>query len=278
MLDWDNTESRVRQAGRVRCEPGWRLTHSWSENLTDCDIWYVRAGRGKMTVNSRKIELFPGTCIWMRPGGRYLAQQDPNHRLMVTFVHFDIVDRLTSTYRSLEDLPPELHHLNPIFADPLLNQIVDLTAQLDQVPIADHRLKTAGRLLDGLLMKLSYAPGSYDAEITSAPRARHINAIRQLMSDIREDPSANWTVAEMAKALNVVPDHLSRLFKNVAGVGPRQFVITAKIERAKLLLRDQDLPVWEVAELLGYSSCYYFSRQFKSVTGYTPSEIRRATQ
>ena len=277
LLNWDITESRINHAGRIRCESGWRLTEAWSRNLTDCDIWYVRGGLGAMTTMTRKIGLFPGVCLWMRPGGVYLGDQDPDHRLVVTYIHFELLSRASPLSPVLSGLPQELHFLNPTFAIPILDQIVDLVTRLDPSPVDIGHQRTAERLLDGLLMKLAYSPGSYDAEFATAGAAARTQKIRQLMYAIREDPSANWTVAGMAEALNVVPDHLSRLFKDVAGIGPRQFCISAKVDRAKKLLRDQNLPVWEVAELLGYSSCYYFSRQFKSVTGYTPSEIRRVS-
>ena len=75
-------------AGRVRCEPGWSLDANWSRQLTDFDLWLVWAGRGKMKLSRGEIDLAPGTCVWMRPGGGYIAQQDPVDRLGVSFCHF----------------------------------------------------------------------------------------------------------------------------------------------------------------------------------------------
>ena len=45
-----------------------------------------------------------------------------------------------------------------------------------------------------------------------------------------------------------------------------------KIDAAKQLIRSQRLNFTQIADRLGYTSVHYFSRQFKKVTGMTPSE------
>ena len=45
-----------------------------------------------------------------------------------------------------------------------------------------------------------------------------------------------------------------------------------KIETAKQLIRDNHLNFTEISDRLGYTSVHYFSRQFKKLTGKTPSE------
>ena len=47
-----------------------------------------------------------------------------------------------------------------------------------------------------------------------------------------------------------------------------------KIERAKYLLTENDRPVKEVAEMLGFEDAFYFSRMFKKYTGVSPQAFR----
>lgn len=67
---------------------------------------------------------------------------------------------------------------------------------------------------------------------------------------------------------------LSRIFNEVEHRSIENFVIMQKIERAKELLLDGELTVSEIAYRLGYSGVAHLSRQFKSVTGLTPSDFR----
>lgn len=69
--------------------------------------------------------------------------------------------------------------------------------------------------------------------------------------------------------------YLSNLFSSVEGVTIEQYFIHQKIEKAKELLVYDELTLTEIAYRLGYSSVAHLSRQFKKVTGQTPSEFRK---
>lgn len=67
---------------------------------------------------------------------------------------------------------------------------------------------------------------------------------------------------------------ISKLFSEVTNTTIEKYLITQKIERAKELLVYGELTIKEIAEKLNYSSSAYFSSQFKSVTGLTPSYFK----
>ena len=50
------------------------------------------------------------------------------------------------------------------------------------------------------------------------------------------------------------------------------FFTKMKVEYAKELIREKNQNFTQISEFLGYSSIHYFSRQFKKITGMTPSE------
>ena len=65
-----------------------------------------------------------------------------------------------------------------------------------------------------------------------------------------------------------------RLFKDILGMSPLQYVIKKKVSRAQLLLMTEEISVKEVAYRLGFNDHSYFIRQFRKVTGVTPLEYR----
>ena len=69
--------------------------------------------------------------------------------------------------------------------------------------------------------------------------------------------------------------HLSNLFSTVEGVTIEQYFINQKIEKTRELLVYDELTVTEIADRLGYSSVAHLSRQFKKVTGMTPSQFKQ---
>lgn len=69
--------------------------------------------------------------------------------------------------------------------------------------------------------------------------------------------------------------YLSNLFSAVEGVTIEQHFIEQKIEKTKELLVYDELTLTEISYRLGYSSVAHLSRQFKKVTGFTPSRFKQ---
>ena len=71
---------------------------------------------------------------------------------------------------------------------------------------------------------------------------------------------------------------LSKLFSEVQGVTIEQYVITQKIEKVKELLVYDELSLSEIALQLNYSSVSHLSKQFKKVTGLTPTHFKQVRE
>jgi len=69
--------------------------------------------------------------------------------------------------------------------------------------------------------------------------------------------------------------YLSNLFSAVEGVTIEQYFINQKIEKVKELLIYDELSLTEIAYRMGYSSVAHLSRQFKKVTGSTPTQFKQ---
>lgn len=83
-----------------------------------------------------------------------------------------------------------------------------------------------------------------------------------------------WPVQRLARVSSVSEAHFARSFKEAFGLPPHRYLLTRRIERAKALLRDTDLPILEIALQTGWNSLGTFGRTFRDVTGESPSELR----
>ena len=83
-------------------------------------------------------------------------------------------------------------------------------------------------------------------------------------------------IEELAKKLNYTRNHLYKLFKKEYGVSPSEYVMTLRIEKAKMLFRDhtKKLSVSDVAYAVGFTDPLYFSRIFHQKTGASPTEFK----
>lgn len=82
------------------------------------------------------------------------------------------------------------------------------------------------------------------------------------------------TISLVAGMLDLCEVHFRRLFKEVYSISPVKYLNILRIERAKDLLKVKGTPISEIAELVGYSSVYYFSSIFKKETDETPTQYR----
>lgn len=101
------------------------------------------------------------------------------------------------------------------------------------------------------------------------------DVIKELRREVMIHPEREWNVAETAGMINYSESHFQRVYKNTFGIAFNADVIRSRIFRAKTLLSETDMSVSQVALACGYNSDNYFDRQFKKMTGITPSEYRR---
>lgn len=80
------------------------------------------------------------------------------------------------------------------------------------------------------------------------------------------------TIEQICKDNLVGRSQLQKLFKERCNMGIIEFFSLLKINAAKEMIRTSHMNFTQISEQLGYSSIHYFSRQFKKVTGMTPSE------
>ncbi|MDM0044765.1 AraC family transcriptional regulator [Variovorax dokdonensis] len=100
---------------------------------------------------------------------------------------------------------------------------------------------------------------------------------RLLRAKDRMDAASHedWPVARLAQVSHVSPAHFARAFKEAFGIPPHRYLLTRRIERAKTLLRDTDLPVTDIAFATGWASLGTFGRIFRDITGDSPSAVRQ---
>ena len=86
------------------------------------------------------------------------------------------------------------------------------------------------------------------------------------------------TIEEIEKQLNYNRSYLFRQFKTATGSTMMQYFIRLKIEKAKKLLRENELSVTQISETLAFDTPNYFSKTFKKITGYTPLQYKKIHQ
>ncbi|MBZ9691865.1 response regulator [Clostridium botulinum] len=98
--------------------------------------------------------------------------------------------------------------------------------------------------------------------------------IKAAIEYIQNNFDEKVSLEQMASICNLSPCYFSKVFKKAVGVNFVSYVNDTKINKAKELLENTDIPVLNVALDLGFDDCGYFIRVFKKSQGVTPKKYR----
>ncbi len=89
---------------------------------------------------------------------------------------------------------------------------------------------------------------------------------------IQENLTKRLSLNQVAAVFGISPSYLSQLFGKYNDLGFSEYINTCKINESKRLLEDGSLKIYEIADMLGFESPFYFSKVFKKVEGISPTE------
>ena len=98
--------------------------------------------------------------------------------------------------------------------------------------------------------------------------------VKRCSDYIYEHLHENITLADLARRENLNPSYLSKLFSKELGMGVKDYIIKAKIDTAKNILRYSEFSILDISISLGYSSQSAFTAAFRQATGLTPKKYR----
>ncbi len=99
---------------------------------------------------------------------------------------------------------------------------------------------------------------------------------RRVGEFIRENLENDLSLAELASVAELSPFHFIRVFRQRAGMTPQQYLMRQRVERAKQLLAESDLPLVEIGFRTGFKNQSHFTTLFRKFTAVTPKIWRES--
>lgn len=257
---------RFNVACTVKCGHGWHLPEcAWPDHR----LIVVRGGSGHLVQAGRRQELRRGSVVFGLPGENYRVEQNERSRLVMSVLRFEA---RTPKRRKLvlTDFRPEMC-LRP-HAFPLLEQLaIRLTNAVAHTPAPADGLSAA--LLRSLLWLLRE-----DRRSGENHQVPHL-AFQDLKPALaRAAGKTEPTVAALASLCGLSASTFRRRMRECFALSPKQFLLQARLERAKSLLLETSYTVEAIATELGYSEPAHLSRQFKKHVGMSPAIFRASHQ
>lgn len=99
-------------------------------------------------------------------------------------------------------------------------------------------------------------------------------AVRSMLDYIALHYAEDISIQMLADLTCITPNYASQLFKEETGATFSSYLTNLRMYHASRLLRSTDMPIFTVANQVGYKDYFYFAKVFKRMSGHTPSAYR----
>lgn len=275
-VDWNNLTVKLYNCTFSAWGHGIRTRGDWPRVMRDNDLWLFGRGRGVMTAATGKIELRPNRILWLRPGYSYNVMQDPDDPIAHYYLHFDLIRPDGSKfYPTLEEMPEVLECFNHSYWFAMAGNIRQI---LNFACVPRFQIGKAAEIaavVEPMVRDMLAGIELCDSLTRKSEKTGRLDLVPIQAADFfAENPGKFHPIAEVAARFSLSRSRFTKVFTDFWHVSPQQYQIIHRIEQAKHLLTETLSPVGEIASRLGYADPYFFSRQFKKVTGVSPNDYR----
>ncbi len=219
-------------------------------------------------IDAQSCKLFPGLLILRKPGQR--SHSILHYRCYCLHL---MVDKDSVIYEALSSLPDYYTFIHEAAYRALFEELI---SHLVKTGNAKEDLFTAAKILE-----LVYMLKKDSARNTKACDTRSVKenrSVQNVISYIKGHFEKSISLSELSALAGYSPNHFQRIFTEIMGISPREYLEDVRIKQAKYLLAQSERSLSEIAQDCGFSSQSYFCKVFKRHTFITPYEFRLNTE
>lgn len=255
------------------------------------DFWefvYVDKGEVNITAGTRNIVLKKGEVIFHEPNEFHNVKATSDIAPNLVVVAFECTSEAMQFFRrrilKLDDMERTLLANIIVEARHCFDCRLD-NPYLQNMPKKEQEDFTGSEQLIRLYLEqflifltrhqLSMTPSDTvsDSRAIKATKIRNdMEIFRRVIEYMEANLSEKLTIQKICRDNLVSRSQLQKLIMQQTGMGIIEYFSHLKIRAAKEMIRTQKMNFTQISDTLGYSSIHYFSRQFKKITGMTPSD------
>lgn len=260
-----------REAIRVidyRCEAG-PDDRPFVELHGNYSVSYVRRGSFGCRVRGQTHELVAGSIMVGHPGDEYMCTHD-HHVCGDECLSFQLAPQLIETINENHVPTDKLWRIGCVPPLPELMVLGEL-AQATAAQNSDVGVDEAGILFAARFVEIVGGRDRKPQQAHARDRRRAVEAAVWIDEHSHEPIDFEDAAAEAGLS----PFHFLRLFGNVLGVTPHQYLVRSRLRHAARLLAGDDRPITDVAGDVGFNDLSNFVRTFHRAAGISPRHFRR---
>ena len=259
---FSNLNPVCREGGRFALQPG--QTWAMQEHTSVFNKFYFfLSGSCRITIESNTYKVKAGDWFFIPAGVRHSYTSFSSERFEKYWMHFDLYPN--------DSLPRLLHlpYLVRVGSDSEPGALFKSWVAANDANILTDRLRAKAALLSLLVcyLELSHIR---NLPVLSEEDLR-ISEVLAYIHNHLEQPLNNQLLSSIC---HMHPSHFVRFFSKKTGQPPANYVLQCRMDMARHLLIQTDLPVSQVAERVGIPDQSHFARLFRRYCAMTPTQCR----
>ncbi|MDF2724402.1 MAG: AraC family transcriptional regulator [Paenibacillus sp.] len=240
-------------------DPGWTISYS---NPKHHIVAYSLEGQAHYTIDGKDYLVRKGDFVFFPKGKFHSGVSDQRNPWASYVLLFDATfpnAESEQRFLAIDNIIPKSHvpQFTALFQDAYQEWTTKKTG---------YRLRCRCRIMEIfclLIRKMDYF----------SRNERHEQAIDAILNFMADNVAKNVTIEELSTLAGYSPSHFQSVFKQITGKTAIQYHNEIKINKARDLLQYGNFNVTEAAMQVGFNDVYYFSKLFKRVMGYSPSQF-----
>ena len=129
--------------------------------------------------------------------------------------------------------------------------------------------------LNEVLQGLLASTGKNQESFSNEQEEVNPTVVKQIIAEMKQNYTSNITLTDLSKKYGISISYLSSLIKEELQLSFSEYIASKRVQKAKELLANEKLSIEDIAEQVGYSDYFYFTKVFKKVAGISPSKYRK---
>ena len=246
--------------------------HSTLHTHPFTELFYVVDGKGEFNIQSQRFPVKPNDFVIINPQVEHTELSSPDEPLEYIVLGIRGLSFSNLTPVSEGGHPFSFFNLRDEQKDILryLNAMVqEATSQSMSYELVCHNL------LEILLIKI-LRHQHFDLEVGKQSKAtKDISFIKHYLETYYHE---SIQLEDLASMTHLSRFYISHSFKKEIGMSPMEYLIDIRIKESKILLRTTNYSISQVADIVGFTTPTYFSKQFRKSTGISPTDYREQFQ
>lgn len=241
---------------------------NWRENnilCPFCKIYYITDGECEIKIEGTAYHGHKGRMFFIPSQTRHSFYHINENYVTKYWMHFEVKAWDDHLFNNL-GLP---YYIDISDGSEIIRLFEDIFQQA-----RENSLASVFRLKAGILSLLSEYIARSDRNHVALYEENHPE-FYSVISYINDNIHSRLTINELSDRMHMHPNYFIRLFKNRMGTTPLNYINRLRMERAKSLLENTNLPVSEIMLQVGFEDLSSFSNFFKHYSGYNPKVFRK---